>query len=738
MLTKYYVDAFGITGTITPVVPDAPDPSGFMSYSQGFTFDYQRDLTSDPLAKSPTYVNFNNIFYDITLNIQDYQRWGFPGFITAANNAGTAFTYGHYAIVRYSASGAAPYNLYMSLVDGNADTPPSAKWLDLGAEFSRAYVKQGGGVGQLTNQIYIGWSSASKLKVTVDSSDQGNIALEPWSSATFLAQTGNDTLNGTLAINDSAVDTATLGLFNTASNGVNVHFVGNGSTTPGKYLRVLNGQLQFVNSAYTVSLWTLDDAGNETVAGNITSDQSIVATLDMVVHRNAAVTGTFTVGDDSGFTGGITVNGNSNLAGGITTSAITNTGPTTLDTTLSVAGAASVAGVLTAAAIHSTGNVQFDSTFTANGAVAFESRLDIADALGVGGQLNVSGPTFINALSAGSTGVTGALTVSGQTQLVNTGITGTLTVVDPTNDLSSMVVENLNPNGVAIKLIGDGSSACYLRMNAGLFGVVDSAYTRVNFQVDQVGNTVVAGTLGCQGLSCTSFHATLNAQIDGNLNVSGTTGITAAANINCSGYLESLLGLQTSGALYLGVSPGVDPVGSALAGIVISANGSIDSYSTGHAWGNAGGLMHSFFYNGTNFVGGISNTNTTTNYATSSDYRLKISVQGISSALETIAATPVHMFGWIDNVTDDPNQEIALVHGWLAHELALAVPEAVIGEKDAVDAKGKPIYQQVDQSKTTPLLWAALQEANTLIKAQAATIATMQAQLAAIMAKLPA
>jgi hypothetical protein len=47
----------------------------------------------------------------------------------------------------------------------------------------------------------------------------------------------------------------------------------------------------------------------------------------------------------------------------------------------------------------------------------------------------------------------------------------------------------------------------------------------------------------------------------------------------------------------------------------------------------------------------------------------------------------------------------------LAHELAEVVPEAVTGEKDAVDAEGKPVYQGIDQSKLVPLLTAALQEA---------------------------
>ena len=48
---------------------------------------------------------------------------------------------------------------------------------------------------------------------------------------------------------------------------------------------------------------------------------------------------------------------------------------------------------------------------------------------------------------------------------------------------------------------------------------------------------------------------------------------------------------------------------------------------------------------------------------------------------------------------------------FLAHEAAEVVPEAVTGDKDAVDEDNNPSYQGIDQSKVVPLLTAALQEA---------------------------
>ena len=50
------------------------------------------------------------------------------------------------------------------------------------------------------------------------------------------------------------------------------------------------------------------------------------------------------------------------------------------------------------------------------------------------------------------------------------------------------------------------------------------------------------------------------------------------------------------------------------------------------------------------------------------------------------------------------------VDGFLAHEVSDIVPEAISGEKDAVDDKGNPIYQGIDQSKLVPLLVGAIQE----------------------------
>jgi len=124
-----------------------------------------------------------------------------------------------------------------------------------------------------------------------------------------------------------------------------------------------------------------------------------------------------------------------------------------------------------------------------------------------------------------------------------------------------------------------------------------------------------------------------------------------------------------------------------------------------------------FYYNGST-VGTIGHTTTATSYNTSSDYRLKEDVQPMVGASGRLMALNPVNFAWkVDG---------SRVDGFIAHEAQEVVPEAVTGEKDAVDDEGNPIYQGIDQSKIVPLLTAALQEALTKIEALEARVAALE------------
>jgi hypothetical protein len=83
----------------------------------------------------------------------------------------------------------------------------------------------------------------------------------------------SDIENKTQTINDpSTSDLATLTVEAPSDTaGVNLKLTGNGSTTPSKTIRVLNGVLQFANSAYTQVIASLTDAGAFATAGPVSA-----------------------------------------------------------------------------------------------------------------------------------------------------------------------------------------------------------------------------------------------------------------------------------------------------------------------------------------------------------------------------------------------------------------------------------------------------------------------------------
>jgi len=107
--------------------------------------------------------------------------------------------------------------------------------------------------------------------------------------------------------------------------------------------------------------------------------------------------------------------------------------------------------------------------------------------------------------------------------------------------------------------------------------------------------------------------------------------------------------------------------------------------------------------------GSITVSSTSTAYNTSSDYRLKENVIPMTGSLERVDQLNPTRFNFIG---DDKT-----VDGFLAHEAAEVVPEAVTGTKDEVDEEGNPIYQGIDQAKLVPLLVGAIQELKAEVEA---------------------
>ena len=132
--------------------------------------------------------------------------------------------------------------------------------------------------------------------------------------------------------------------------------------------------------------------------------------------------------------------------------------------------------------------------------------------------------------------------------------------------------------------------------------------------------------------------------------------------------------------------------------------------------------------------------NNTTSYGTSSDYRLKENIVDMTGGITKLKLLQPRTFDW--KSTGDT------VNGFIAHEAATVVPEAVSGTKDAIKPEvlyaegdtlpeGKnvgdvkraamPNYQNIDQAKLVPILTTALQEAVAKIEALEIRITALEA-----------
>jgi len=135
------------------------------------------------------------------------------------------------------------------------------------------------------------------------------------------------------------------------------------------------------------------------------------------------------------------------------------------------------------------------------------------------------------------------------------------------------------------------------------------------------------------------------------------------------------------------------------------------------------------FYNGNGLVGSILVNGSSTSYNTSSDYRLKENVVGISDGITRLKQLKPYKFNFIADKS-------TTFDGFFAHEAQAVVPESATGTKDEVESednaqtntkKGDPIYQAIDQSKLVPLLTAALQEAIAKIEVLETKVAALEA-----------
>jgi hypothetical protein len=91
-------------------------------------------------------------------------------------------------------------------------------------------------------------------------------------------------------------------------------------------------------------------------------------------------------------------------------------------------------------------------------------------------------------------------------------------------------------------------------------------------------------------------------------------------------------------------------------------------------------------------VGSITYNGSTTAYNTASDYRLKNITGALTGYKERIMSLLPKQGTWIADGSE--------FRGFVAHEFANQYPKSVVGEKDAVNAEGKPIMQAMQASSS--------------------------------------
>jgi hypothetical protein len=197
----------------------------------------------------------------------------------------------------------------------------------------------------------------------------------------------------------------------------------------------------------------------------------------------------------------------------------------------------------------------------------------------------------------------------------------------------------------------------------------------------------------------------------------------ANALVFTAGGATERMRLNSGGDVFMGTTTSFPGDGNTATGFMYQASAgkiftSCSGGNTAFNFNLNGTGQIGFFCSSGTRVGNISVTGSTTAYNSGSDYRLKNNIQPLTNALDKVALLKPSKWTWkADETYGD---------GFVAHELAEVCPQAITGEKDAVDEDGKPVYQGVDTSFLVATLTAAIQELKATVDAQAARIAALE------------
>jgi hypothetical protein len=179
----------------------------------------------------------------------------------------------------------------------------------------------------------------------------------------------------------------------------------------------------------------------------------------------------------------------------------------------------------------------------------------------------------------------------------------------------------------------------------------------------------------------------------------------------------TLLSLPNTGNVGFGIDSSVAANNNNKNGFFFQNDGNL---VISHADSIPTGFFHTFQFGGAiaGYIDGIS-AGAGVQYISVSDYRLKENISPMTGALNKVAQLKPCTYTW------KANGEKA--DGFIAHELQEVLPNAVSGEKDAVDKDGNIKPQGIDTSYVVATLTAALQELKAELDSVKAELATLKA-----------
>jgi len=276
-----------------------------------------------------------------------------------------------------------------------------------------------------------------------------------------------------------------------------------------------------------------------------------------------------------------------------------------------------------------------------------------------------------NGVSSGVTGIVQTADSTGQLALQTTTSGGTAT--------TAITIDNSQNVGVGVTPSAWGSSSAIDITSWSSIGTIPGNGSTV------ITNNAYYNSSGIPKYKISTFNAASYAQSTSGVHTwsiagTGTAGnaitFTQAMTLDNSGNL--LVGQTATGARNSN-SQSLEP-----------ANG----YGVfNHINGTASGVGYIYFgYNGSSIASITQNGTTGVLYNTTSDYRLKNNPVPVTGAKDFVMALQPKTWDWWDGSGKGV--------GFIAHEFMEVAKYSGHGEKDAVDADGKPVYQSIQPSSS--------------------------------------